>query len=248
MASETIGRGKKMIDAYYQCFKQRRALDYTLQQFRKFYPPESSKIVMVNDGGEDFVEESEKYGCEYFYEENATKNSNLVFSQEEHLLKYVSRMRRHCHKFSNEYFILLEDDVLLMKNIDTGSLSHDINGCNKNEYLDPLVSKEIREHNEKLKDCYNIWYGACGGSVFRTKFVVELLDDMKNLENEVNKYCSLAEKQKWASDCFLSYLCLKSGGTIGQYSGFCETWYPDYEKRVRMGNIEVLHQYKELYI
>ena len=136
----------------------------------------------------------------------------------------------------------------MLNPLSISSLGNDINGCNKNEFLGPRVSAEIRTHNEKLRNCFNIWYGACGGSIFRTEFMVDLLKDKDALKKEVSLYCSLSKKDKWASDCFLSYLCLKKNGTIGQYPGFCETWYPDYLARKQAGDIEVLHQYKELYI
>ena len=53
---------------------------------------------------------------------------------------------------TNEYFILLEDDVLLMNPITIETLKYDVNGCNKNEFLDSRVAAEIRAHNEKLRN------------------------------------------------------------------------------------------------
>jgi hypothetical protein len=236
-----------VLDAYYQCFRQRQAFKEVIKRFRLLYGPGSSKVIVVNDGGYDFTDLATEFNCEYYHEENITQNKNLIFSGAEGLFQYACRLAKHCQEFENKYFILLEDDVITIKHVDIDTLKRQINGCNNNEFLDPAVSKEIRRHNPALAKCAKIWYGACGGSIFETQFMVNLLKDKDRLRTEAHWYCSHSRRKRWASDCFLSYLCLKSGGSIGQYPGYCETWYADYGDRMVEGSVEVLHQYKRLY-
>ncbi|NDF99190.1 MAG: hypothetical protein EB101_09760 [Chitinophagia bacterium] len=211
------------------------------------YPAPQSKVVIVSDGGDDFSHIAAIHDCDYHQMQNKTNNKNLVFSKAESIFEYAHRLGTYCKEFSNSHFLLLEDDVLTLKCVQEKTLLYDINGCNKNEFFDQPVSHELRKHNPRLSSSKKIWYGACGGSIFKTEFMVNLLTDKSRLMEEARFYCSRASRNKWASDAFLSYLCLKHGGTIGQYPGFCETWHPDYGDRMVEGSIEILHQYKRLY-
>ena len=236
-----------MIDAYYQCFRQKRAFREVLRRFRSAYPSSQSKVVIVSDGGDDFSHIAAEHACDYHQLPNKTNNKNLIFSKAEGIFEYAARLGTYCKEFTNTHFLLLEDDVLTLKSVDVDTLAYDINGCNKNEFFDHSIANELRKYNPELSRSKRIWYGACGGSIFKTEFMVNLLEDRSRLLKEADFYCSRASRSKWASDAFLSYLCLKHGGTIGQYPGFCETWYSDYGDRMVEGSIEVLHQYKRLY-
>ena len=236
-----------MIDAYYQCFRQERAFREVVRRFRAVYPASESKVIIVSDGGYDFSKIAEEYICEYHQSSNKTNNKNLVFSAADGLFEYAQRMANYSKNFSNSHFLLLEDDVMVIKPVSKSALLFDINGCNQNEFLDQSIAKEIHRLNPQLSHSKKICYGACGGSIFRTEFMINLLEDKSRLLDEAKLYCSKASKKKWASDAFLSYLCLKHGGKIGQYPGFCETWYPDYGDRMVEESVEILHQYKRLY-
>jgi len=72
---------------------------------------------------------------------------------------------------------------------------------------------------------------------------------MENIKlySDLDVYFKNSGPSEWASDKLLTYLCLVNGGTIGHYSGLCETWYHDLEMRLKTNSVEVLHQYKEHY-
>ena len=162
-------------------------------------------------------------------------------------------MEKHILRFSNideiseDFFIILEDDVFIKKEIDIESLKYDINGCNKNEFFKDGISSIIRQRNEKLRDVNNIYYGAFGGCVLNAEFFKSIFRDKEKLNKDLYTFYQNCTQDECAADIILSYLCLINNGTIGHYNGLCEIWYKDYEERERSNNIEVLHHYKKYY-
>lgn len=233
------------IDAYYQCYKQKDALRSVLKTYRTHYT--DTNLVLISDGGLDFAEEAKQYNCIYSYEKNATNNKNLIFDNTNKLFTWAFRFFSSLKHFKNKYFILLEDDVFIFKKIKTSNLQFNINGCNENAIFPELAQNDIRLNNIFYKNKKNIFYGGCGGCVFDTQFFKDLEMTEEKLKEEVEYYCNLVYKDYWASDAFITFLCLFYGGTIGNYEGFCETWHSNYLNRLFSDNIEVLHQYKVLY-
>lgn len=231
-----------MIGAYYQCYKRDEALKFVLDNYRKIYP--STTLIMVNDGGNDFTEISKNYNANYFYEIKAETEKNLIFKNPESAVVFIQRLSNYIHLINEDFFILLEDDVFVINDVPLNELKNDINGCNFNEFLSVKVSKHLENFRTDVNKFY---FGACGGSILRTDFFKKILSNFKQIKFDVFQYCLLADNSEWASDRILSYLCWKYNGTIGQYDGFCETWYPDLDNRFKLNNIQVLHQYKNLY-
>lgn len=235
---------KPTLGAYYQCYKKRTCVNFVLENFRKFYP--DSSVFLICDGGKDFTEESKKYNCVYEYVERAyTQNVNLfedVNSMKEHMFRFGN-----IDKISENYFMILEDDVYIKKEVNIGNLKYDINGCNKNEFFKYAISSLIKEQNSNFSNIENIYYGAFGGCILNTEFFKKIFENKKKLESDLELFYKNATKDEVAADIILSYLCLINGGTIGSYNGLCEIWYKDYKEREQTNNIEVLHHYKDLY-
>jgi hypothetical protein len=234
----------KTLGAYYQCYKNRTCVNFVIENFRKKYP--QTTIFLICDGGKDFTEESKKYNCIYEYADRA-------YTQDVNLFKTFESMEKHILRFSNidkidqDFFIILEDDVFIKKEIDLESLKYDINGCNKNEFFKDGISSIIRQRNEKLRNVNNIYYGAFGGCVLNTAFFKSIFQNREKLNKDLSLFYQNCNPEECAADIILSYLCLINNGTIGHYDGLCETWYSDYEEREKSGDIEVLHHYKKYY-
>lgn len=231
------------IDAYYQCYKRENCVDFVLNNYRKKY--EESTCILFCDGGLDFSKIAKKYNCIYKIEERIGKNKNLVFETTDQILKFTNRIYESIKLMKNDFFIILEDDVYIINDIKYDTLKSDINGCNFGELLDQGLCELLKKHLKTSNS--NFYIGACGGSVLRKSFFKEVLSKKETIEKDASEYLENCSKSNLASDRFLSYLCWKNGGTIGQYDGFCETWYPEYRMRIEKGDVDVLHQYKELY-
>lgn len=235
----------KKLAAFYQCYKQRKSLNYVLQKFRESYPTE--KCFLVCDGGLDYLEESKKYNCEYKFLDKTETNKNLTFNSPAACKEYISRFFSSIKELDEDYIIILEDDVVIFSRINLEKLSAKINGCNKNEFLNKNVESILMNNGINLPSQKGFYYGACGGSILDVQFFKKALKDKSSTEKIVNFYCSISPKDTWASDTILSFICYAYGGNIKQYEGYCETWYPDYKDLISSGNVKVLHQYKDLY-
>jgi hypothetical protein len=235
-----------MLDAYYQCYKEKESLNYVLKNFRKHY--QNSTITLVCDGGLNFEEEAKLYNCIYTHENHIPSVKSQQYDNISYLFQWMERFFTNIEKLKNKYFILLEDDVFIMKKTNLENLKYTINGCNKNQFFPNNVTQYLKSFNNNLKLNDNLYYGACGGSILETEFFQNLpYKDSKVLMQEVCNYCSMTPNNFWAVDAFISYLCYKDGGAIGNYDGFCETWHDNYQTRLNMQDIEVLHKYKIFY-
>jgi hypothetical protein len=235
--------GMEQIGSYYQCYKNRQSLNFVLSNYRKHYPHATS--ILVCDGGEDFLPESVKYGCHYFYDQKIETEKNLIFKNLDSAEKFILRMAVHLPLITEDFFILLEDDVYVMQKI-RSPLENDVNGCNKNEFFSEEISSIIREKNPKIEG--KIFYGSFGGSILRTEFFKKILSNTEKVNTDLAVYFQNTSPLEWASDKILTYLCMINGGTIGHYDGLFETWYDNLNEKLISKSVEVLHQYKEHYL
>jgi hypothetical protein len=93
---------------------------------------------------------------------------------------------------------------------------------------------------------FNYFWGGFGGCIIKRQFIVDHMtkESIRKMVTDIDKH---TKDKNYTSDIWISLFVLYHGGTLGQYSGFCETWWSDYKKRRNTNEIEVLHQYKELY-
>lgn len=237
--------GRAMIGGYYQAYNKPKCVDFVLNHFRNQYP--DSDVVLISDGGDDFTSLASKYNCNYFYEDNLSGDKSIkskglagfYFHSPEVLVNYVLRMSKHLNLIKQDYFIILEDDVVVLNK--SKDLKYDINGSNPTESLPESVCMD-------LKQIPRISYGACGGCILNTNFFKNILrqSNLKQIEDQIRQYCNLTT-ERWASDAILSYICLANGGTIGDWDGFGETWESDIVERINKNEVEILHQYKNFY-
>jgi len=232
----------EQIGAYYQCYRNKKSLNFVLENYRKYYPENS--IVLVCDGGDDFTEESVKYSCNYLYDQKIETEKNLIFKNINSAKRFIERLSLNIHHISEDFFILLEDDVYVISAIKS-DLNNDINGCNRNEFFSEGISNLI--NNKRMWPNQKVYYGSFGGCILRTSFFKDILADTNKMDSDLEEYFEKSNQTEWASDKILTYLCLINNGTIGHYSGLAETWYPDIEERMNSNSVEVLHQYKEHY-
>ena len=134
------------IGAYYQCYKNRKSLNFVLDNYRRYYP--KTNVVLLCDGGDDFTEESLKYQCNYIHDTKIETEKNLIFKGTDSAKKFIERIAKNIHLITEDFFILLEDDVYVMHAIKS-DLTNDINGCNENEFFSERISNIINERNNR---------------------------------------------------------------------------------------------------
>lgn len=233
------------IGAFYQCFKQPRAFDHCLQNFRIHYP--DVPLWIVNDGGDPNLESiSKKYNpIHYELKERLDTNAKcLIFSKKEQILEWLRRLKEFVMTTNVDFILLLEDDVFVQAPTKTSDLKYDINGANLSmSFRCPMLDTILHLRNPSCPE--KLFYGGCGGCFLRTSFFKRIFLYFELLEHDLDlysKYCT-----DYASDKVISYLTWLYGGTIGMYPGFVETHHTDYKERTLNGTIEIIHQYKALY-
>jgi hypothetical protein len=225
---------KMSIGAFYQCHKRPLAFEMCLKSFRQSYP--TSDLIVFNDGGDVHLEGvARKYDATYFYREKTGNGVALYFNSAESTMEWLRRLQMALDLIKEDYFILLEDDVKVVKKIES-ELLFDINGSKYDFFLHESLQKYLGSR-EKL------FYGGGGGSIFKKDFFKKVFQDAR-LQEHVNFLASSGSII--ASDIVISFLTYCYGGTLGQYAGFTETWHHNYNERVRKG-VEVIHDYKLYY-
>lgn len=223
--------------AYYQCYKQPRAFQFVLQSFKQHHP--TAPMTILSDNGNDYSQIAKEYGYTYIHDTQqiAQATGNSVTYQASKTIEYVKRFVTQVQQMQADWVILLEDDVAILKPIDTRLLKYTLNGINPHEYLPESLSRYLGIEG---KQCY----GGCGGCIFSVAFFKGL--ELEEVLRECEKMSDIMGGP-YAGDRLLTALVLRYGGTIGQYEGFAETWYPNIRERLARNQVSVLHQYKDLY-
>ena len=235
------------IAGYYQCYKQPKAFEHSLQEFRKHYP--TSELWIVNDGGDPTLGSiSKKYNATHYelLKRIDTNAITTIYTEMSQLIEWFRRLREFIMSTKADFFILLEDDVFVMAPTKISDLKYDINGCNKACRFDYRVEHIIRLRNPNVPSAlYELYSGGFGGCFMRISFMKRMLENFDAIINNINIYSQYSNL--FASDIVLSYLVWSYGGTIEMYPGLAETWYEDITQRLASGSVEVLHKYKDLY-
>jgi hypothetical protein len=184
---------------YYESYKN------TLHNVRKYYP-ESDIIIFFDKSRTDldsYLETAKVNNCKVFTKENELGYINRNDSTYINLPKqfeWISRMKFACETSESEWVMLLEDDVLLKREIlhwpnsDCGKNRHDVGFCG-------------------------------GGSIFKRKKFLEIFEifsseDIKNIIQKNHDY-------SWAGDALLKYLFIKIGASHEKWIELAEPNYYD---------------------
>ena len=244
--------------AYYQCHKNPYATYKCIESFRKFYPDAS--IVLVSDNGYDYTEMAKWFHCEYIhYNENMwliwEYNNDVVNLAPGNIYemlrkKYVEpihwvnklfeRFSEGFSKIKEEYFIWLEDDVVI-NNIVNDPLLCDINGYNPNSYhISMKIPLSKTYTNIDINKKYT-WSGG-GGSIFHKTNILKYMKNREVIDEIVNNWAQYNFCTNIVCDILLSTITHINGGTVGACNGIsdgpCDYPHP---------NISVQHQYKKYY-
>ena len=156
------------------------------------------------------------------------------------------------------HVLLLEDDVLVARPTDTRALMNDISGANEwGPVLPAAAIAHVRASGAGAGGSggggggggggRRFVFGGFGGCILRRAFFAAMWRARASVERDVAAYAALDHGGIMTADNVLSFLVYLRNGTVGSWPGFCETWWPTYEARVRAGDFEVLHKFKALY-
>ncbi len=234
--------------AFYQCYRQPRAFIESCTLYREVYP--TGTLVIVNDAGDNFLQASKYFNADS-YITNSFQSGNgktTCLNDLEKIKLFVFNFIRAAKMMKEEFFMLLEDDVSVLRPISAKIGGYDIVGNNNNTArFNEGTMKLLKSKGALTTKSQNMYMG-CGGSLFRSAFWSSLRDSGDDLlTSQLIEFAALNDGV-YHSDIVLAYLCLANHGTIccGQ-----EEFPTEFaEKRPLFGSPTypaVLHMEKRLY-
>ena len=239
----------KTIAGFYQCYKEKKAFTHAVEAYRKNYPTEN--LYIINDNGDESLKEiANKYNAIYHYKYTNTGYTNWHDRKNEGIrilekpLEWLSRLYDALLTFTEEFFIILEEDVYVINKVNIDDLQYDINGCNNCGFSD-IINKYIYSVNLNLKDKLIKGSGAFGGTILRTSFFKKILENKDNIKKHLINYYNL--EGIISQDQIVTFLTYVHNGTVGNISGYVQFTDDDYIEKYNSNKIDVLHQYYKLY-
>ena len=89
----------KTFTVYHQCYKNKKATEFVIQQFRQYNP--DVPYYLISDNGEDFSNIAEKYDCYFVFDEN---NTGMNYLPAEHA-KILYQRLVNCFNHFNKFFL-----------------------------------------------------------------------------------------------------------------------------------------------
>ena len=190
-----------------------------ISSFRKYHS--SSPITIVADEFCDFSNYEKKYDVKVKYSNiKCDPRGKLNFST---FREYLKRIYDHCTEYSQEFVVILEDDVMTYKTISRRP-STSCAGPRINPYQAALTALLQEKFNSK--NFYG--YGMSGGSIFKSQ------DFIKSYEKNIDfEYFSLKENRiPYYSDIGLTLLFQLSGYEYSEWEDVSEKFHKDPNQRI----------------
>lgn len=232
---------KPEFGVFYQVYNNKRAARFVLDNFRKHFP--DNPVVLISDGGEDFSDIAEEYGCSFHMRENIFGNEINNYNRDcydsKRTIEWWSRQKLVSEETGMDYVMILEDDVYVRNSFKIDPPFY-LRGVRTGMKLRDKMLEEIKEKAGYDADTY----GMCGGSMYNAKIFLSIYDDVvKDIEENMDRLIE-EDYMQWALtgavDANMTYHFNKRG-----YKYEAAPWLGE----VREGNLDypVIHQWKENY-
>jgi hypothetical protein len=218
---------------YHQCYKNKKATEFAIQQFRLHNP--DIPYYLLSDGGEDFSEIASKYNCDFVL---APENIGTNYLENDAAKIYLQRLRSAFEYSKTEYLLTMEDDVLCRGSITIeGGFNLAMSYVPGNKIVSHIFEKVVRKYNNNP----NVdWYGATGGSILNKNIFFD--DEKLKIVDQFMK--EDFESSVGSIDQFVVILYLICGLDCSINNGLGETHRtPNWQNT----NLPLIHCYKEMY-
>lgn len=229
------------LGAYYQVFKNKKATDFVLSNFRKHFP--KSPVFLISDGGDDFQEISTKYECGYIRLENIygdEKNRFSINFYDSGRMKEAWRRHKMAVDYCNtDYMIILEDDVYVTREFKIKE-----HFALRGARIGNIFSSYTLEKVKLSGGIPSTNYGMCGGSLYNSEIFNSIYKDViLDIELEHDSLISSGKHNVLgAIDASITYHYNKRG-----YKYETSPWLVEIHEQKIHENFEVIHKYKQFY-
>lgn len=221
------------IGAYCQCYKQPQALDISLQYFRNAYP--TGTIVLVSDNGCNFSNMAKKHNAHFFHEK---MNTRMGWNKHERagFTEFLNRLRKYIPLIKEEYFMFLEEDVLVLNRVTEPLLgTGNANGYNKveKEFLKKFKGFELLEDD--------ITAIVQGGSIWHKQRFLDMINNVHLVDYLQDCF---ETREGSVFDFYIAVLAWMMGEPIHKLKCHKELWT---EQVTSLEGISILNQVKNYY-
>ena len=223
------------IGAYFQCYKNPTATFHALENFRKSYP--DTTIILLSDNGYNYSKMASHFNAIYIHEtENLSPSVGYGYRNPiSSYTKFIDRIRKVLPLIKEEYFMLLEDDVLTKKQY-TEEFKGTING----NCVNKIFAKTFKQIPFYTGPPMDRFFSGHGGSVYHKEQFSEALNNETVTSWLISNWLSLYLGETIDCDIFFSLLVYITGKSVHPL-----TQHKDGMQYYNSGH--VIHQYKELY-
>ena len=226
---------------FYQVYKSKNAARFVLDNFREHFP--DNPITLISDGGDDFSDIAEEYGCTFHMRENIYGDDKNNYDRHAYnayrTIEWWKRQKLTCEECGQDYTMILEDDVYIKRHF-TIDPPFELRGVRAANSLTPALIKEVNDLGYDAST-----YGMCGGSVYNAKTFLSIYDDVikdieENMDRLMNNDPDLQYRLLGAVDANITYHYNKRG-----YKYEVAPWLG----QITEGSLDlpVIHQWKEHY-
>jgi len=226
---------------FYQVYNNKNSARFVLDNFREHFP--DNPITMISDGGDDFSDIADEYGCSFHMRENIYGNAENNYDRHAYdayrTIEWWKRQKLACDESGLDYTMILEDDVYVTRHFDIDP-PFQLRGVRRANSLTPALIKEINDLGYEASV-----YGMCGGSIYNAKTFRMIYNDViRDIEENMDKLMgddpNLQYRLLGAVDANITYHYNKRG-----YKYEVAPWLGQVNEGTT--DLPVIHQWKKHY-
>lgn len=227
----------KKLGAFYQVFRNKKAADFVLKNFRNNFL--DSPIVLISDGGDDFEDIAEKYNAIYTKKNNIFGgSSSSAYLDSERMIESWNRHKLTVDICNSDYVMILEDDVLVQDKIELTE-RFSMKGVMVGNKIPELLKTIVKDASGSVSD----EYGMCGGSVYNSEdFLKCYLSAIDFTKKEHDNIFNFQDKIIGAFDLNLVFHFNRCGFRYEK-----APWLSEVMRQSDWKNYPIVHQFKEFY-
>ena len=231
------------VGAIYVFYRRPQSFLNAINQFRRSYP--TSTLVLICDAGcYNYSKPAAAANAIYLGESHgmSMKKHGAFYVGQDQALTMIRTYRDAVNRIKEPYYMQLEDDVFTVKRIKTPLLGH-INGIAADKSVVGAAADYVKRHVAAPPDFMTL--GGFGGCVYETAYWRKVLNGA-NIEAEIaDLYSSGADN--YGVDYIFTTLLYRFGGIMHDWTGYIESFRPDFQDRLIAGTVEVFHGNKKNY-
>ncbi len=243
VTAPSSGASSPEVGAIYTFYRRPQSFLNAIGRFRAAYP--ASTLVLICDAGcYNYSKPAAAANAIYLGEPHhmSMKKHGAFYVGKDQAIEMIRAYRDAVNRIKEPYYMQLEDDVFTVKRI-TSPLKGHINGVAADKSVVGGAAEYVERHTHDHPDFMTL--GGFGGCVYETAYWRKILN-LPTIEDEIMDLYS-SNSDNYGVDYIMSTLLYRFGGTMYDWTGYIESFRPEFMDRLATGTVEVFHGYKKHY-